>query len=106
VNWKQKFLDNPRIYSLSESISKEISFYSEFYFALNTSDLSIKMMELSHSLLLNEEAYSQLPDVKKPVFIYEWLRFLNRVLPVAQKVYFNASARGSISLAAHIFSPT
>uniref|UniRef100_A0A915KZA4 HEAT repeat-containing protein 5B n=1 Tax=Romanomermis culicivorax TaxID=13658 RepID=A0A915KZA4_ROMCU len=44
-----------------------------------------KMMELSHSLLLNEEAISQLQDEKKPVFVYEWLRFLNRVLPVAQK---------------------
>lgn len=44
------------------------------------------MMELSHSLLLNEQALAQIPEQKKPLFVHEWLRFLDRVLPVAQKV--------------------
>ncbi|XP_077993059.1 HEAT repeat-containing protein 5B-like [Glandiceps talaboti] len=42
-------------------------------------------MELSHSLLLNEEALSQIAESKKPVFIFEWLRFLDKVLTAAQK---------------------
>lgn len=43
-------------------------------------------MELSHSLTLNEEAFKQIPEHKKPVFVFEWLRFLDKVLVVAQKV--------------------
>ena len=43
-------------------------------------------MELSHSLTLNEEAFKQIPDHKKPVFLFEWLRFLDKVLVAAQKV--------------------
>lgn len=42
-------------------------------------------MELSHSLTLNEDAYKQIPDHKKPVFLFEWLRFLDKVLVAAQK---------------------
>ncbi|XP_067647134.1 HEAT repeat-containing protein 5B isoform X3 [Eurosta solidaginis] len=45
----------------------------------------IDEMELSHSLTLNEEALKQLPEQKRPVFIFEWLRYLEKVLPVAQK---------------------
>lgn len=45
-------------------------------------------MELSHSLTLNEEALAQIPSAKKPVFIFEWLRFLDKVLIAAQKVLF------------------
>lgn len=44
------------------------------------------IMELSHSLTLNEEAFKQIPDHKKPVFLFEWLRFLDKVLVAAQKV--------------------
>lgn len=44
------------------------------------------IMELSHSLTLNEEALSQIPPAKRPVFIFEWLRFLDKVLLAAQKV--------------------
>lgn len=44
-------------------------------------------MELSHSLTLNEEALAQIPPAKRPVFIFEWLRFLDKVLVAAQKVY-------------------
>jgi len=43
-------------------------------------------MELAHSLLLNEEALSKIPDNKKNVFVFEWLRFLDKVLSAAQKV--------------------
>ncbi|XP_053690583.1 HEAT repeat-containing protein 5B isoform X2 [Sabethes cyaneus] len=42
-------------------------------------------MELSHSLTLNEDALSQIPEQKRPVFIFEWLRFLDKVLVAAQK---------------------
>lgn len=43
-------------------------------------------MELAHSLLLNEEALSKIPENKKNVFVFEWLRFLDKVLAAAQKV--------------------
>jgi len=49
------------------------------------------MMELSHSLLLNEEALKQLPETKRPVFIFEWLRFLDKVLVTSKKVSFSSS---------------
>ncbi|XP_017777275.1 PREDICTED: HEAT repeat-containing protein 5B isoform X3 [Nicrophorus vespilloides] len=42
-------------------------------------------MEMSHSLTLNEEALAQIPVAKKPIFIFEWLRFLDKVLVAAQK---------------------
>ncbi|XP_050406917.2 HEAT repeat-containing protein 5B isoform X1 [Patella vulgata] len=42
-------------------------------------------MELAHSLLLNEEAFKRIPDTKRPVFVFEWLRFLDKVLGAAQK---------------------
>ncbi|KAL4717228.1 hypothetical protein ACJJTC_017115 [Scirpophaga incertulas] len=42
-------------------------------------------MEVSDSLTLNEAAFQQLPDDKKPHFIFEWLRFLDKVLVAAQK---------------------
>lgn len=43
------------------------------------------IMELSHSLTLNEEAYNQIPSEKRPVFVFEWLRFLEKVLVQANK---------------------
>ncbi|KAL3985776.1 hypothetical protein ACH3XW_40030 [Acanthocheilonema viteae] len=43
------------------------------------------MMEQSNSLLLNEEALNLCTDSRKPVFVYEWLRYLDRILPAAQK---------------------
>jgi len=36
-------------------------------------------------LTLNEEALSKIPEVKKPIFIYEWLRYLDKVLMAAHK---------------------
>lgn len=44
-------------------------------------------MELAHSLLLNEEALAQITEAKRPVFIFEWLRFLDKVLVAANKVW-------------------
>ncbi|XP_034040274.1 HEAT repeat-containing protein 5B [Thalassophryne amazonica] len=43
-------------------------------------------MELAHSLLLNEDALAQITEAKRPVFIFEWLRFLDKVLVAAKKV--------------------
>ncbi len=43
-------------------------------------------MELAHSLLLNEDALRRISESKRPVFIFEWLRFLDKVLIAAQKV--------------------
>ena len=43
-------------------------------------------MELSHRLTLNEEALQQVPEAQRPLFVYEWLRFLEQVLVAAQKV--------------------
>ncbi|XP_067318972.1 HEAT repeat-containing protein 5A [Anolis sagrei] len=42
-------------------------------------------MELAHSLLLNEEAYNQLGEFKKAEFIFEWLRFLEKLLPATSR---------------------
>ncbi|XP_059611858.1 HEAT repeat-containing protein 5B isoform X2 [Phlebotomus argentipes] len=42
-------------------------------------------MEMSHSLTLNEEALNQIPEQKRPLFVFEWLRFLDKVLVAAQK---------------------
>nr|XP_056706825.1 HEAT repeat-containing protein 5A [Euleptes europaea] len=42
-------------------------------------------MELAHSLLLNEEVYSQLGEVQKTEFIFEWLRFLEKLLPATSQ---------------------
>ncbi|EGT37054.1 hypothetical protein CAEBREN_32553 [Caenorhabditis brenneri] len=42
-------------------------------------------MDETHSLLLNEEAFEACPEQKRSVFIYEWLRYLDRILPVTQR---------------------
>uniref|UniRef100_A0A672TUT7 HEAT repeat-containing protein 5A n=1 Tax=Strigops habroptila TaxID=2489341 RepID=A0A672TUT7_STRHB len=42
-------------------------------------------MELAHSLLLNEEAYNQLSEFQKAEFIFEWLQFLEKLLPVTSR---------------------
>lgn len=44
------------------------------------------VMELAHSLLLNEDALVQITEAKRPVFIFEWLRFLDKVLVAANRV--------------------
>ncbi|XP_014249011.1 HEAT repeat-containing protein 5B isoform X1 [Cimex lectularius] len=43
------------------------------------------LMDLSHSLTLNEDALKQIPEQKRPIFVFEWLRFLDKVLIAAQK---------------------
>ncbi|XP_052827932.1 HEAT repeat-containing protein 5B [Octopus bimaculoides] len=45
----------------------------------------LNAMELAHSLLLNEEAFKKIQESKRPVFVFEWLRFLDKVLGAAQK---------------------
>ncbi|NWU78802.1 HTR5A protein, partial [Onychorhynchus coronatus] len=42
-------------------------------------------MELAHSLLLNEEAYNQLGGFQKAEFIFEWLQYLEKLLPVTSR---------------------
>ncbi|NXG98896.1 HTR5A protein, partial [Loxia leucoptera] len=42
-------------------------------------------MELAHSLLLNEEAYNQCGEFQKAEFIFEWLQFLEKLLPVTSR---------------------
>lgn len=37
------------------------------------------------SILLNEEALAKCPDPSKQAFIYEWLRYLIRILPTTLK---------------------
>ncbi|XP_057200170.1 HEAT repeat-containing protein 5A isoform X1 [Triplophysa rosa] len=42
-------------------------------------------MEQAHSLLLNEEACSQLREPQRAEFVFEWLRFLKKLLPVTDR---------------------
>lgn len=43
-------------------------------------------MELAHSLLLNEEACSQLGEVQKAEFLFDWLRYLDKLLLTTSRV--------------------
>lgn len=43
-------------------------------------------MELAHSLLLNEEVSNQLGDVQKAEFVFEWLRYLEKLLLATNRV--------------------
>ncbi|ELW63959.1 HEAT repeat-containing protein 5B [Tupaia chinensis] len=56
-----------------------------FYSVNLRCELKTSVMELAHSLLLNEEALAQITEAKRPVFIFEWLRFLDKVLVAANK---------------------
>lgn len=62
------------------------------------------MMELSHSLTLNEDALNQIPEAKRPVFIFEWLRFLDKVLVAAQKVFSQFGIYNFIKFAIEYFT--
>ncbi|XP_067099249.1 HEAT repeat-containing protein 5A isoform X1 [Osmerus mordax] len=42
-------------------------------------------MEHAHSLLLDEEACSQLGEHQRAEFVFEWLRFLKKLLPAADR---------------------
>ncbi|CAB1331150.1 unnamed protein product [Coregonus sp. 'balchen'] len=42
-------------------------------------------MERAHSLLLNEEACSHLGEHQRAEFVFEWLRFLKKLLPAADR---------------------
>lgn len=49
-------------------------------------------MELAHSLLLNEEASNKLGEVQKAEFIFEWLRYLEKLLLATNRVGNNTKA--------------
>lgn len=49
-------------------------------------------MESAHSLILNEEAFKKIEEHKKPVYVFEWLRNLDKLLIAAQKVIFSSSS--------------
>ena len=40
----------------------------------------------SFSLLLDEATLSDLPEHKRPIFVHEWLRWLTKTLPGANRV--------------------
>ncbi|XP_056332537.1 HEAT repeat-containing protein 5A [Danio aesculapii] len=42
-------------------------------------------MEQAHSLLLNEDACSQLREHQRAEFVFEWLRFLKKLLPATDR---------------------
>ncbi|CAK5093473.1 unnamed protein product [Meloidogyne enterolobii] len=42
-------------------------------------------MEQAQSLLLNELAFVRCPDPQKNIFIYEWLKYLDRILTLTKK---------------------
>ncbi|XP_016400189.1 HEAT repeat-containing protein 5A isoform X2 [Sinocyclocheilus rhinocerous] len=42
-------------------------------------------MEQAHSLLLNEEACNQLQEHQRAEFVFEWLRFLKKLLPATDR---------------------
>jgi hypothetical protein len=48
------------------------------------------MLELAQNLILNEDALNSLPEKKRPIFIYEWLCFLKKVLIATTKVNKNS----------------
>lgn len=43
-------------------------------------------MEASQSLLLDEESLAKVAEAKRPIFILEWLRFLEKCLVTVEKV--------------------
>lgn len=50
--------------------------------------LSVMHFDMDQSsILLNEEALAKCPDPSKQAFIYEWLRYLIRILPTTLKVF-------------------
>lgn len=45
-------------------------------------------MEQAHSLLLNENVCGTLNEQQRVGFIFEWLRFLKKLLPAAERVRY------------------
>jgi len=58
-----------------------------------TEEEAISEMELAHTLILNEDALKQLPEHKRPVFELEWLRYLEKALPLVSKAEIKASQK-------------
>lgn len=61
-------------------------------------------MELAHSLLLNDEALKKIQESKRPVFVFEWLRFLDKVLSAAQKSDIKESQKKLVEQLTHQIS--
>ncbi|EDW96300.2 uncharacterized protein Dyak_GE25748 [Drosophila yakuba] len=58
-----------------------------------TEEEALSEMELAHTLTLNEEALKQLPEHKRPVFELEWLRYLEKALPLVSKAEIKTSQK-------------
>lgn len=43
-------------------------------------------MEPNYNLFLDEEGLSKTPEAQKPLFVYNWLKFLESVLVASHKV--------------------
>ncbi|XP_058470663.1 HEAT repeat-containing protein 5A isoform X2 [Solea solea] len=50
-------------------------------------------MERAHSLLLNEETYTQLSEHQRAEFIFEWLKHLKKLLPATDRVDIKQNQR-------------
>ncbi|XP_028994426.1 HEAT repeat-containing protein 5A isoform X2 [Betta splendens] len=50
-------------------------------------------MERAHSLLLNEEAWSQLAEHQRSEFVFEWLNHLNKLLPATDRAHIKQNQR-------------
>lgn len=46
---------------------------------------NVNSLDSAHSLLLNETAYKSLADKKRPLFLHEWLRYLDKNLALNSK---------------------
>lgn len=57
-------------------------------------------MERAHSLLLDEEACSQLGEHQRAQFIFQWLSHLKKLLPSMERVR-TASLEGPTSVVAN-----
>ncbi|XP_014676646.1 PREDICTED: HEAT repeat-containing protein 5B-like [Priapulus caudatus] len=64
------------------------------------------MMELAHSLTLNEQAVAQIAETKRPIFVFEWLRFLDKVLVAAQKSDINECQKKLLGQLLHQLTET
>lgn len=60
-------------------------------------------MDSSHNLILNEDALSKIAEPKRPVYVFEWLRHLDKVLVDTQKGDIKACQKKLVEqLLAHI----
>lgn len=53
-------------------------------------------MEAAHSLLLNEAVCGRLGEQQRAEFVFEWLRFLKKLLPVTPRVSHVTPTRSAL----------